>query len=561
MVLFWVLCLPALAAAVLVVSSGISLARNYLIARQIGLPVRVIPIDHANPLWMAVDRKVLSYVRRLPGFLGDNSFTRYNFRAWEMYDRLRPHQEMGDAFIIVTPARIWFYLSCPDALMDCFRRRTDFPRCVEMTEILNAFGKNLSTVEGQQWKTQRKMIATCFNEQNHEVVWSESLSLARDMLAYWSRQPSVTTSAEDLRTFSLHVLSGAGFGKFYKFEGHTERSDSSLSANYKSSLQTIPENIVLIMALGPSVLAKARLWLPDTWKLAKLADTCAAFQRYMTDQYEEEKRATVAQERTGGPKTLMSSLVRASQAEASTGNNSTGLSESEIYGNMFMLNFAGHDTTAHTFTFAIYFIAAYPDVQDWLSEEIRAVLGDNPADWRYAASFPRLKRCLAIMLETLRLYTVVPVSKWVGDQTVSLQVGGKTILLPPKTMFIPSYAAVQTDPKYWGPDALAWRPSRWIQGGGEPGDEDLITFKKGTFLGWSEGARDCPGKKFSQVEFVATMAALFRDWRVDPAPLHDGESREEAQKRVLDLIEHDSAPVLLLQMLHPERAPLVWRRR
>ena len=30
--------------------------------------------------------------------------------------------------------------------MDCFRRRTDFPRCVEMTEILNVFGKNLSTV-------------------------------------------------------------------------------------------------------------------------------------------------------------------------------------------------------------------------------------------------------------------------------------------------------------------------------------------------------------------------------------------------------------------------------
>jgi hypothetical protein len=109
MALFWALFLPALAAAILVAHSGFSLARNYLVARRIGLPVRVIPIDHTNPLWLAVDRKVLSYVRRLPGFLGDNSFTRYNFRAWEMYDRLRPHQEMGDAFVIVTPARIWFY--------------------------------------------------------------------------------------------------------------------------------------------------------------------------------------------------------------------------------------------------------------------------------------------------------------------------------------------------------------------------------------------------------------------------------------------------------------------
>lgn len=380
------------------------------------------------------------------------------------------------------------------------------------------------------------------------------------MLAYWSRQPSVATSAEDLRTLSLHVLSGAGFGQSYKFEGHTERSDTSVSANYKSSLQMILENCVLIMALGPSFLAKARAWLPATWKLAKLADTCAAFQRYMTDQYEKEKRATSAREKTRAAKTLMSSLVSASQAEDRSGNGN-GLSESEIYGNMFMLNFAGHDTTAHTFTFAMYFLAANPDVQDWLSEEIRAVLGDDPAQWKYAASFPRLKRCLAVMLETLRLYTVVPVSKWVGDQAVSLQVGGKTIVLPPKTMFIPSYAAVQTDPKYWGPDALEWRPSRWIRQGGKPGDEELVDIKRGTFLGWSEGARDCPGKKFSQVEFVATMATLFRDWRVDPVPLNDGESREEAQKRVLDLIEYDSAPVLLLQMLHPERAPLLWRRK
>lgn len=109
MALFWVFFFPTLLTALLVVHSGISLARNYLVARRIGLPIRVIPIDHTNPLWMAVDRKVLSYVRKLPGFLGDNSFTRYNFRTWEMHDRQRPHQEMGDAFVIVTPGRTWFY--------------------------------------------------------------------------------------------------------------------------------------------------------------------------------------------------------------------------------------------------------------------------------------------------------------------------------------------------------------------------------------------------------------------------------------------------------------------
>lgn len=315
------------------------------------------------------------------------------------------------------------------------------------------------------------------------------------------------------------------------------------------------------MALGPKALSKARPWLPKSWKLGILADRCAVFQRYMTELYEEEKSQARLKAGSGGgasTKTLMSSLVRSSQDEAQ--QNGSGLTESEIYGNMFMLNFAGHDTTAHTFTFAIHFLAANPAVQDWVSEEVRTVLGDNN-DWDYATHFPRLRRCFAVMLETLRLYTPVPVAKWTAGGTASLDVAGKTIVIPPNTMVIPSYAAVHTEPRYWGPDSLVWRPSRWIQGAAAaPGQEDLINPQKGTFLGWSEGARDCPARKFSQVEFVATIATLLRDWKVDPVPF-DGESPDNARKRVLDLIKEDSGPVLLLQMLHPERVSLTWKRR
>lgn len=81
------------------------------------------------------------------------------------------------------------------------------------------------------------MIASCFNEPNNEIVWSESLSLARDMLKYWVKKSSISSSADDLRTLSLHVLSGAGFGKSFEFEGHDERKNTSLSGDYKTSLR------------------------------------------------------------------------------------------------------------------------------------------------------------------------------------------------------------------------------------------------------------------------------------------------------------------------------------
>ncbi|KAI7773972.1 hypothetical protein LA080_009518 [Diaporthe eres] len=153
--------------------------------------------------------------------------------------------------------------------------------------------------------------------------------------------------------------------------------------------------------------------LSKSWKLGILADKCAIFQCYMTELYEEEKsqaRLKAGSISGASLKMLISSLVHASQGEA---QNGSGLTESKIYSNTFMLNFIGHDNTIHTFTFAIYFLAANPAAQDWVSEE-------------GAAAAPR--------------------------------------------------------------------------------QEDLINLQKGTFLGWSEGARDCPARKFSQVEFVATMA-------------------------------------------------------
>lgn len=91
------------------------------------------------------------------------------------------------------------------------------------------------------------MIANCFNEPNNEIVWSESLSLARDMLKYWAKKSSISSSADDLRTLSLHVLAGAGFGKSFKFEGHDERKSTSLSGDYKTSLRTrIPCALTLL---------------------------------------------------------------------------------------------------------------------------------------------------------------------------------------------------------------------------------------------------------------------------------------------------------------------------
>ena len=53
---------------------------------------------------------------------------------------------------------------------------------------------------------------------------------------------------------------------------------------------------------------------------------------------------------------------------------------------------------------------------------------------------------------------------------------------------------------------------------------------------WIFGPRVCPGKKFSQVEFVAIVAHIMSEYRVEMLRA-DGESEEGARSRLMGVLE------------------------
>ena len=140
-----------------------------------------------------------------------------------------------------------------------------------------------------------------------------------------------------------------------------------------------------------------------------------------------------------------------------------------------------------------------------------------------------------------------------------LTVNGRTYMIPPYTYVIPNINAVHCSPHYWGSeDPMAWRPQRWIVNSTQAG-EVLYEPRPGTYVPWSDGARGCPGKKFGQVEFVATIATLFHEHRVDPVQNFKEETAEMARQRALNGVRN-SGMVFLMQMLEPEKIGLRWRR-
>ncbi|KAF1957293.1 cytochrome P450 [Byssothecium circinans] len=418
--------------------------------------------------------------------------------------------------------------------------------------FLDVFGPNIATTNGKDWQRQRKVTAASFNEQNNVLVWTESLRQGKQMLEYWvsAGRTGTTSLAHDVRTLTLNVLAHAAFGKSFNFKAHDDKA-SIVGAlgplSYRDALASILENAILTVALGPAMIHR----LAFVPRLKHLSEAIHAFKRYMTEMFEENSQHTNARGN------LITSLVRAS-------SDSKVITPEEVIGNIFVLNFAGHDTTAHSFAFTFMLLAANPEVQEWMAEEINHVAGKTKNDELSYELFPRFVRTLAVLLETIRLYDpLLSIVKGTESRPAQLSIGEQDLIVPPYTRVIFNINAIHSLPRYWGEDALEWKPSRWIRtrsGKGPVFDrEEILMPENGAYIPWGEGMRSCPGKKFSQVEHVAVMAAIFRDHYVVPVA-HKGEDILTARSRAKDTVK-DTGMMLLLQMFHPEKTPLEWGKR
>jgi cytochrome P450 len=150
-------------------------------------------------------------------------------------------------------------------------------------------------------------------------------------------------------------------------------------------------------------------FLPSKWRQIGWAIT--EFRTYMLTQIAEE-RNLIAEGKPGSG-TLVSNLVRASNVQsqatewpanqdatdAKKGDNLKPLTVDEILGNIFVFNFAGHDTTAISLAYSMLLPVAHPDVQDWIAEELQYYLDSRDSKtWKYEVVFPKLKRCLAVLV-------------------------------------------------------------------------------------------------------------------------------------------------------------------
>jgi len=283
------------------------------------------------------------------------------------------------------------------------------------------------------------------------------------------------------------------------------------------------------------------------------------------------------------------------------------LSDDEIFGNCFVFILAGHETTANTFHYILIYLAMHPSSQRRLQRELDEIFGTRPvSDWNYDHDCPKLFGSMAgaIMNEQLRLIPpVIGIPKSTAiDSPQPITLSGRRYVVPADTKITLNAAATGRNPRYWptmvGPNATAaeidadldsFKPERWLMdpsiektvpsavdtsqfkeietedvGGPNSADTSSSLFRpvKGAYIPFSEGHRACLGRRFAQVEVLAVLAVLFRDYTIElgtdmwctEAELQamSIEQRKgvwtKARDRADDLFKNGMRPLITLQM-------------
>ncbi|CAG8714743.1 10219_t:CDS:2, partial [Cetraspora pellucida] len=241
-----------------------------------------------------------------------------------------------------------------------------------------------------------------------------------------------------ISNITLDVIGDVGFN--YKFNSTT--TESELAKAYKFlATRNIPQLFIALSSLLPFI-RKFPIYdhvkYHDSVKIVS-----SASEKLVVDHKNPSVRGT----------DLLSLLTKA--------NNNLPIDEQlthhELIGQVMTLLIAGHETTSTALSWALYFLAKNPDIQDHLRKEILDIFPDRDCHPTFD-QIEQLKYLECVFKEVLRV--IPPVPALVRTNAKDEVLNG--YFIPKKTPLVVPITVIHYDPSIWGHDAEHFNPSRWL---------------------------------------------------------------------------------------------------
>ncbi|MBO8191462.1 cytochrome P450 [Streptomyces oryzae] len=339
-------------------------------------------------------------------------------------------------------------------------------------------GDSLPTAPSHIHRPHRRLMQPAFHRERIAGYARVMADRARAMADAWTPGQTVAVD-EELIEFSVGTLADTMFS--------TDISPAAV-ASVRRDVPILLKT-ALLRAVTPKLLDKVPI--PANRKFDQAAvrlrkvmdDVIAAYRKHDGSEADD----------------LLSTLLAARDSD--TGE---ALSDQEVRDELVAILFAGTETTASTLAWAFHELAAHPEVEDRLLEEIRSVVGDRPVTFE---DLPKLEYTDRVLREVSRLHAIPLLMRRVATP---VELGGAE--LPAGTEIAFSLYALHRDPRlYENPERFD--PDRWLP-------ERRQDQSRESYIPFGSGNRKCIGDGFAWTESVIALVTVLARWRMEPLEGH-----------------------------------------
>ncbi|KAG2496159.1 hypothetical protein HYH03_005761 [Edaphochlamys debaryana] len=421
-------------------------------------------------------------------------------------------------------------------------------------------GNGLLVSDGAVWQRQRRLSNPAFRRAAVEAYAGAMVAATEDMLeGAWGRG-GVRDVYADFNELTLQVTLEALFGFGADTDGRQRRaaareqgagsgagsattpgpastSSSTSSASSTSSSSASSEDAQQIVA----AVEKAFMfftqraatgfvipeWLP-TWDNLEFAAAVQQLDRVVYGMINRRRdelisvhgsvtaaACAVAAASSGNPV----SCARPVPTDLLTGlllsrdEDGSGMTDRALRDELMTLLVAGQETSAILLGWASALLAAHPEVQQAVVEEVLAVCGRT--DVPDAQSVRQMPYLESVVLETLRLYSPA----YMVGRCARVDAALGPYSLPAGTTVLVSPYVMHRDPDVWE-EPEAFKPSRWHDLQRREGYQGAMSLManlgpNGAYLPFGGGPRNCIGAGFAMMEAMLVLAAVLQRYSLE----------------------------------------------
>ena len=304
-------------------------------------------------------------------------------------------EEFGSVFTIgLGPKRI-FVCSDPDLLQTALRERPDrYRRFSAIESVIKEMKANgVFSVEGEAWRPQRRLVKQALASRHFSSFFPVLRDITERLRKKWehsAKAGQVVDMTQDLVRFTVDATTALAFGE----DPNT----------IEESGNVIQEHLA---AIFPMIMKRINAPMP-LWRYVKLPSD-RKFQRSLravhhhVESLIERSKKRMREQPSDNPRNLLEAMLDTANLPDS------GITDEVIAANVMTLLLAGEDTTAHSLSWAMYFISQDKGLQSKLHAASTDAFGSSPL----CPTFEDVKKLDLfefVTQETSRFKPVVPLT-------------------------------------------------------------------------------------------------------------------------------------------------------